>query len=622
LKIEHHLLACIGILLMSHSFVSIAQTNRDSLRQDQPKESIYDRNISSRWIRELRNVIIVSPRNETIKDTFNVESPGKIYLGTEGLTITGIRIIRLKPFGASVSDIADNVADLDTISAVSNLNWLSRAGNAIHVNTGEFIIRNVLLFKEGDKVSSINLAYSERFLRSLRYINDARIVTVPISDYEAEIFVVVQDILPYSGSFDSNFSSRANFSITNRNIVGLGIELRAGAYMDSKKDHLMGYQGMLRISNIGHSFISFQADYLDKYENQRYGITLRRDFYAPSTKYAGHLMAYNARMPVRYSDLSGKYSLNMPINIRYHYLDVWFGRSFQMRNVSFIKQQKNITVSLGAQQMHFIDRPEKSEELYYKFQNRTTYLSSITYSQQSFYKANLIYNFGRTEDIPYGYMWSIIGGKEVNEKYNRPYFGANFSSGYFISSFGYLSGAVSYGTFYHHGADQGMIDIQLNHFTPLYVIRNLRSRTFFNGQYTRQLYNRLEDKLMIDDEHGIPGFRSDSVFGRHRFNLSMEQDFFSPWNLFGFRLVIYGFAHFSWLGGYDTPIILSNLYSSFGLGFRIRNNRLVFNTLQIQFAYFPNIPKNSSFHYIHFSTETVLQPRDFKPKAPEVIPLN
>jgi len=619
---KNWLLAYIGILMMSQSFVSIAQTNGDSLSQIQPKESIYDRDISSRWIRELRNVIIVSPRNETLKDTFNVESPGKIYLGTEGLTITNIRIIRLNPFGASVSDIADNIADYDKYGMNSNLNWVSRAGNAIHVNTGEFIIRNVLLFKEGDKINSLELAYSERYLRSMRYINDARVNAIPVSENEAEVIVVVHDILPYSGTFESDFLSRANFSITNRNIVGLGIEMRAGVFLDTKKDHLMGYQGLLRISNIGNSFISFQADYIDKYENQRYGFTLSREFYAPSTKYAGHIVAFNARTPVRYSDPSGKYIFDTPINIRYHYIDVWLGRSFQMKNIAFNKQQKNITISIAAQKMHFIDRPEKSEELSYKFQNRNTYLASFTYSQKSFYKSNLIYNFGRTEDIPYGYTWSVISGKEVNEKYNRPYFGANFSSGYFIPSFGYLSGAVAFGTFFHDGADQGLMDIQMNYFTPLYIMGKNRLRTFVNGQYTKQLNNRLEDKLMIDDELGIPGFRNDSVFGRHRLNLSMEQDFFHSWNIYGFRMVTYGFVHFSWLGGYDKPIILSSLYSSFGIGFRIRNNRLVINTLQIQFAYFPNIPKNSKFRYIDFSTETVLQPRDFKPRAPEVIPLN
>ena len=606
-------LACI-VLLMSRGGVAMAQTDfrgsEDTIHSVKPKESFYDRSSSSRWIRELKNVIIVSPKNESAVDTFNVQSPSNIYIGTEGRTITRIRFVRLKPFGVSIAD-----------SAAHDINWLGKAGNAIHVSTRDFVIRKALLFSEGDAVDSYKLADTERYLRSLRYIDDARVIANPVSDDEVEVVVIVQDILPYSVGFGTNFSSRANFAVTNRNVIGMGVELRAGAFIDSRKDRLMGYETMLRMPNIGHSFVSFQANYVDRYENQLYGFTLRREFYAPTTQYAGHLSLHNARTPVRFYNPTGVYPRESPILVRYNHLDVWLGRSFQIDKNPFNKQRKNITVSLGAQQIRFIDRPENSAELYYKFQNRNTYLASLSYSQQAYYKTNLIYNFGRTEDIPYGYLFSITGGKETNELYNRPYIGANLSSGYFIPGLGYLSGALSYGTFFRHGADQGAIDFELNYFTSLYVIGNFRHRTFVNGQYTRQLYNQLEDQLVIDGDYGIPGFRNDSVLGRHRLNLSVEQDLFTPWNLYGFRFVVYAFTHLSWLGGYDKSIMLSTLYSSFGIGIRIRNNRLIFNTLQIRFAYFPNIPDYSRFRYVNLSKETVLQPRNYMPKAPEIVPL-
>ena len=591
------------------TITSVPLEKGDTLREMDRDDSFYNINPSSRWIRELKNVIVVSPKNETV-DSFNIQSPSNIYIGVEGRVITGIRVVRLKPFGTSVTD-----------SVSRNVNWIGKAGNTIHVSTNEHIIRNALMFHEGDQVNRISLAYSERYLRSLRYIDDARVIAIPVSDDEAEVVVIVQDVFPYSVNVGTNISSRANFAITNRNIIGLGVELSAGTFIDSQKDHLMGYEAMLRVPNIGHSFVSFQANYLDKYENQHYGFEFRREFYTPATKYAGHLILYNARTLVRYCDPDGSYPTITPITIRYNHLDTWFGRSFRLGQNQFEKQRKNITVSLGAQKMDFIDRPERSEEQYYRFQNRTTYLVSLAYSQQAFYKTNLIYNFGRTEDIPYGNLFSIVGGREVNEMYDRPYIGANFSSGYFIPKFGYLSGMASYGSFFRNGPDQGIFNLELNYISNLYIIDKFRQRTFINGQYTRQLHNPLNDQLVIDGGHGIPGFRNDSVLGRHRFNLSVEQNFFTPWNFYEFRSVIYAFAYLSWLGGYDRPAMLSTLYSSFGLGVRIRNNRLVFNTLQIQFAYFPNIPKNSKFRYVNFSSETVLQPRDFKPKAPEVMPL-
>ena len=603
----------IGILLSSHAFVSIAQTKnageKDSLQQLKPNESFYDRNFSSRWIRELKNIIIVSPKNEAV-DSFNIQSTGNIYTGTEGRTIARIRIIRLKPFGTSVTD-----------SIPRKVKWLGKAGNAVHVSTGEFIIRNALMFEEGEKVNSTNLAYSERYLRSMKYIDDARVTAIPVSDDEVEVVVVVQDIFPYTVDFGTNFASRVNYGITNHNIIGLGFQLSAGAFMNTGKDHLMGYEAKLRVNNIGRSFISFLAEYLDKYENQRYGFTLRREFYTPATKYAGHLIFYDAQTPVRYLEPAEESRSIIPFNIRYKHLDAWLGRSFQIDKNQFSRQHRNITVSLGVQHIYFIERPDHSPDYYYRFQNRTTYLSSFTYSQQAFYKANLIYNFGRTEDIPYGYQLSVVTGKEVNEIYNRPYLGVHYSSGYFIPKLGYLSGTASYGSFFREGPDQGIVNVELNYFTNLYVLGRFRPRTFINTQYTRQIHNVFNDRLVIDDAHGIPGFRNDSVLGRQRFNLSFEQNFFTPWNLYEFRFVLYAFAYFSWLGDYDKSIIFSKLYSSFGIGVRIRNNRLIFSTLQIQLAYFPNIPKNSRFHYISFSQETVLQPRDFKPKAPEVMPL-
>ncbi len=562
-------------------------------------------------VREIKNIIIVPPKNGSAADTFNVESPEKIYLGTTGHIIDKIRIIRLKPFGTSVTE--------DTVPR--NLSWLGRAGNTVHVNTREFIIRNALLFREGDLVSAFKLADSERFLRELRYIDDARIIAIPVSEDHAEVVVLVQDIFPYAVSFGTNFASNANFSVTNRNILGVGVELKAGSFIDSRKDRLMGYEGMLRVQNIGHTFITFQADYLDRYENKRLGFMFTRDFYAPTTKYAGHLSFYDSQVPVNFNHPEVPDPLTYPILVRFNYTDVWLGRSFLINKNPFNKQRNNITVSLGAQRTYFIDRPENSQSLYYKFQNRTTLLSSLTYSQQAYYTANYIYNYGRTEDIPYGYLASVVAGKEFNELYDRPYIGANFSAGYYLPKLGYLSGQAVYGTFFRKGTEQGTVSVELNYFTNLYVIGRYSQRTFINGQYTRQLDTRLDDYLIIDGDYGIPGFRNDSIMGRHRFNISAEQDLFTPWKPGGFRFVMYAFANVCWLGGYDKNILESTCYTSFGVGFRIRNNRLIFNTLQIQFAYFPNIPSNSRFRYIEFSKETVLKPRNFMPKAPAVVPL-
>ena len=625
------------MLLLVSRFVSVAQTDfsvdEKGLQKTETSKDIYDFNPSPRWVRELKNVIFVSPKKEAV-DSFNVQSPQKIYFDAEGLTISEIKIKRLKPFGTSVTD-----------SVTRNVNWSSKSANAIHINSREFIIRNALLFKEGDVVEDFKLAYSERYLRSLKYINDVRIIAIPVSETEAEVIVVVQDVFPYSGNFSTNFTSNSNFSLINSNLIGMGLEMQAGAFVDRDKENLMGYKALVRSSNIGRSFVSFQAEYTDKYENQRYGFEIMRDFYAPTTKYAGHLIFYDTRTQVHYYDPSDEYFQMTPISIRYNQWDVWFARSFQIidkvapenkyknipENVNVRDKPKptrlsegqlrNLTASFRVQRLYFSDRPEYSEQYYYRFQNRTTYLASVSWSFQTFYKASMIYNFGRTEDIPNGDIITLTGGNEVNEKYNRPYMGVNYSTGYFVSNFGYISGALSYGNFFRNSsADQGIIDLKMNYITNLCVVGNFRMRTFLNGQYTGQLFNRLEDRLLIDGEFGIPGFRNDSILGQHRFNVSVEQNWFIPRSIYEFRFVVYGFVYFSWIGDYNKPIILNPLYSSFGIGLRIRNNRLIFKTIQIQLSYFPNNPNKSNFQP-SISSGKLLKPRDFKPVAPEILPL-
>jgi len=64
------------------------------------------------------------------------------------------------------------------------------------------------------------------------------------------------------------------------------------------------------------------------------------------------------------------------------------------------------------------------------------FLGSGFPSVQKYYKTNLIYGYGRTEDIPFGGLLNIILGREINEFKSRIYLGSSLSVGESISSFG------------------------------------------------------------------------------------------------------------------------------------------------------------------------------------------
>jgi hypothetical protein len=570
---------------------------------------------SAKWIRELKNIILVSPAKESVKDTFNVISDNEQYRMMQGRIISSIRVIRLKPFGSDI-DMQNIDIHPDKIS------FLERVGNAIHINSREFVIRDALYFHEGDTVNAVKLADSERYLRSLHYINDARISAVPIGEQNAEIVVITQDGLPYGVDMNYDFNSQGNFALSNRNIFGWGLNIKAGLYMNTDREEKWGTEVEAALHNIARSHISIDAIYRNRFKNEKLGMVLNRDFRTPNTKYAGNLTAYTEQMEMNYSNPDTSYTLINPVIVRLNHLDGWLGRSFLISSNASGVMHNNITVAIRAQQTHFLKRPENSQTFYYQFQNRTVYLASLSFSRQGYYETSLIYNYGRTEDIPRGFLLSIVGGKEHNEQYNRPYMGVNASMGQFIPWLGYLSGSAAYGTFiYDKRPQQGSLDYAINYFSNLFVTGSFKQRFFVNAQISRQLDTQNLEYLKINGNTGIPGFRNDSVYGRRRVNLSMEHNLFTPWDIYGFRMVWYFFANFSWLGGYDKPLLERTLYTSFGFGVRIRNNRLIINTIQLRFAYFPHLPSNSRFDYFTFSKETLLNPRNFSSKAPEIIKL-
>src|SRR5690606_22028507 len=91
------------------------------------------------------------------------------------------------------------------------------------------------------------------------------------------------------------------------------------------------------------------------------------------------------------------------------------------------------------------------------------------------------------------------------------------------------------------------------------------------------------------DVMGIPGFHS-SLYGTRKLLLTLQTQFYAPWNIIGFRLNPYLNYTMAMVGNEDTHFGKSKMYSSIGAGVIISNDYMVFNTFQISFAFYPEIP--------------------------------
>ncbi len=562
-----------------------------------------------RWTRELHNIVITSPKIPDKQDTILTQLSADPYISYGGKVIRNIRLTKLEPFGPTIFDTSRTASSK-----------FEKFGNNLHTVTQNRVIINHLLFKSGDLVDPNEMSDNERIIRTLPFIQDVRIYleeTGPGSD-TVDVRVVTKDAFSIGAGGLVNDIDVGKLDIFESNLFGQGHELHATFYWDGEKSPWLGHEIFYIMHNLGGSFINSTLRYQQVFNTESYQLGFDRQFFTPNTKWAGALDLERTRT-FRYIEFEDSVSTDVPI--KYNIYDGWMGRAFYLRSKrNATKNRLNFVVSSRLYWNQYILRPEPDENSFYLYQNRTGWLSSLAISSQSYFRSNLILDFGRTEDIPQGILFSITGGLERNEYNTRLYAGFSVSQGRYLGKFGYLYTKLEAGGFFleEDYIEQGVINFRTYYFTPLFIINRFKFRHFISINYVQGI-NRFEDEYIgIGDDHDIYGFRYGLPLGTKKSFLNYEVDAFTPYYLYGFRFVLFGFMDFGLIGP-DTKKLHDGLfYSGVGLGVRIRNERLVFPTISIRLGYYPNHPEKDIPLFIHFSGEERLNVENFNVTKPRV----
>ncbi len=555
----------------------------------------------NRFTKKLYDFVIIAHDTTVKKQIIGTSDANNVKY--KGIRIRNINVERLNVFGTNINN--------------PSFNGATRADyifNKTHLNTNERIIRNNLLFHEGDTISPLLLSDNERILRQLPFIDDARINIVPLSDNEADIQVLTKDVYSLGGSYTLKGLKKGSVSLFEKNIIGLGHELGFEMPYDATSSDSPGMGVHYTINNLIKSFINVNVYYLSGLENQTYGIDLSRKLVSSSTKYAGGISIKHIKT------LANLGTLAVPEPLKYNAHDYWLSRSF------LIDKESVTRIIIGGRYLrnNVFDRPNIQPDSYFNLANYRMYLGSFAYSVQKYYKTNLIYSYGRTEDIPYGGLLRVTYGSEYNEfnKYmKRTYMGTEYSFGKSNKTLGYFyfsSGLATY--LYGNLPMQGIFSLNMKYFSNLVSLGNNRIRNFINFDFTSGLERNKDESLRFVSDNGFSGFKNDSVYGKQRLIVSLESVLFSPANIYGFRFAFFGFTDLSWL--FETNEAHGNGIdlAGIGLGIRIRNDNLVFNTFQIRLGFFPNPPIYSKINNLTISGEQVLRPNNFDSGPPSVIP--
>ncbi|MGV8094794.1 MAG: hypothetical protein AB2L24_23315, partial [Mangrovibacterium sp.] len=114
----------------------------------------------------------------------------------------------------------------------------------------------------------------------------------------------------------------------------------------------------------------------------------------------------------------------------------------------------------------------------------------------------------------------------------------------------------------------------------LFNVGQQKARQFIRLRYLYGLHRFDEETLFLKDDDGIRGFYSNLATGKQRLVLNLETVVFQRKTIAGFNLAFFGFGDLGIIGSGRKLIFKGDYYSGIGGGIRIRNENLVFRTIQ------------------------------------------
>ncbi len=534
----------------------------------------------SRFLQPLYNLTFVDPGDGPEQGGEKLKESTKPFKQYEGKVIRDIRFMTLEPFGPGIYDTAGQP-----------YTTAGKVGNALHIKTRSYILRDNLLISEGELLDPLAISDNELLIRNLSYIDDTRFVVVPDENSDSvDIVVITKD--KFSVGINPIIKSYNNVTIKlwNENLYGLGHHIQGEASFIADRQPLARFEhGSYTIPNINGSFITGNIAYDLIDDTHKYSIGFTRGYLPPSIN-TGLGMQY-----ARYSWEEESNGLDSVPGISDYEMEIqqlFLGHAFDLKDKeNSLMHNIYITPGISILNRQYVSRPELIGDDTANHRNFTLFLGNLSLSRNNFYTSNYFYEFGRTENIPYGFMLNLLGGFEAGERYNRFYSGFYISASDYIPRAGYLYAGIGSGGYIRNGRiEEGLIECTVNYSSELFRIRHNKVRIFSYITYDRGINRAAEDYLRFDGNNGIKGFSSEAVTGNQRLSFQVEPVVFTPWVFLGFRFVFFAYAAIGVIGKEENYILDKQLYSGFGLGVRIKNDNLVFDALEISISFFPNSP--------------------------------
>ncbi len=491
----------------------------------------------------------------------------------------------------------------DTVRVSRNL--FNEIGDALHPTTRKRAILNNLFFSPGDTLYPYLIADNERFLRTLSYLQDAKISIQEDDNSQdsVDVIIICKDVFPIGGSMEEGTAKFASFEVNDDNLFGTANRLQLKNYfnVDRKPSYGFGFEFVKR--NLLGSFLNITLGYDNaapafnsgRREEEAWYVRGELPLVSPYHVWTGGFdigrhRSQNAFLTDSVYQSDFRYGYNL--------VDAWLGYNIGARNQlqeNFKSRLKRV-VALRFTNRNFYAVPGLYKNTYQvNYSNLTSVLASFNLFEQDFYHTNFLYGFGRNEDVPEGFNISFTGGWTNRNNVSRPFLGFDYQRNYFSNKSNYFKYNFRVGGYYNgNRVEDVSILNSIEHFTKLRKLGNSRwfLRHFISASITQLFNTYLNEPLRLSSDYGIPALFNPDLLASTRATLNSESVFYNTWKLVGFSFAPFSFGNITYVKPIGRNVGLGDIYTAIGGGIRSRNENLVFGTLELKAYYYPRITRN------------------------------
>ncbi len=475
----------------------------------------------------------------------------------------------------------------------------SKIGNKLQSNSKKRAIRENIFFKEWDVFDPSIIAYNEKWLRDLSYIQDAKILALitPYDTNQVDVIVVTKDLFSYGGEILINNKDAYAAKLNNINFLGTGNSIQVIQNFENQRSPKSGLGYDFGLSNFLGTFISINAG-VNQFGNnisnnvlsaRKNYISVQRPILHPNSKWLcgmEYLETENENV------FPGKWDtiFDQQLNYNLKHKDIWIG--YQLT-----KQSKRIKLNEYKQfiQYRYLENDFRARPIDYllqldrNYQNLKANFLSFTLVRQSVYRTRYLYGLGRYEDLPIGQSLTWTTGYSQIEKDRSAYLGFKFEQYKLSKKENYNHVIANIATSYINKSLQDIRFLSsLEQFSKLKYLNNgLGYRQILNLSFTQTLKNKYNEALRINSIFGIPQLNREQIKGGTRLSANWETVLYNNRAIWGFKSAPFVFGNLTYIRAVGNPILKGDIYTAIGSGMRIRNENLIFGTIELKGFYFP-----------------------------------